>query len=70
MMHILARAIALAGSTDRSAVRDALEKVREHDGLIKRYRPPFTPERHEALSQNELLMARYRKDGVLVPSPR
>jgi branched-chain amino acid transport system substrate-binding protein len=70
MMHILAKAIDLAGTADRSAVRDALEKVREHRGLVKYYRPPFTAERHEALGQNELLMARYRKDGVLVPMAR
>ncbi|MEC4722443.1 ABC transporter substrate-binding protein [Noviherbaspirillum sp. CPCC 100848] len=67
MMHILARAIALAGTTDRPAVRDALEKVREHRGLVKHYKPPFTPARHEALGPDELLMARYREDGVLVP---
>lgn len=66
--HILARAINLAGTTDRSAVRDALERVREHRGLIRNYAPPFTASRHEALGPNELLMARYRADGVLIPA--
>lgn len=68
LMHILAKAIDLAGSTDRKAVRDALEKVRAHRGLVKDYAPPFTPSRHEALGPRELLMARYRPDGVLVPT--
>jgi branched-chain amino acid transport system substrate-binding protein len=68
LMHILAKAINLAGSTDRKAVRDALEKVPTHRGLVKTYSPPFTPARHEALSARELLIARYRADGVLVPS--
>jgi len=68
LMHILAKAIDLAGSTDRKKVRDALEKVRRHDGLIKTYAPPFAPARHEALGARELLIARYRKDGVLVPT--
>jgi branched-chain amino acid transport system substrate-binding protein len=68
LMHILAKAIDLAGSTDRKAVRDALEKVRTHRGLVKNYAPPFTPARHEALSARELLIARYRADGVLVPT--
>ena len=68
LMHILARAIDAAGSTDRKAVRDALEKLREHRGLIKAYAPPFAPGRHEALGVRELLMARYRADGVLVPT--
>jgi branched-chain amino acid transport system substrate-binding protein len=68
LMHILARAIDLAGNTDRKAVRDALEKLREHRGLVKVYAPPFAPGRHEALSARELLIARYRADGVLVPT--
>ena len=68
LMHILARAIDLAGSTQRKAVRDALERVGPYRGLIKRYAPPFTPARHEALSERELLIARYRADGVLVPT--
>ncbi|HVL35245.1 MAG TPA: ABC transporter substrate-binding protein [Burkholderiales bacterium] len=70
MMHILARAIELAGSTDRAAVRAALEKVPAHEGLVKRYAPPFTPARHEALGPAELLMARYRRDGAIVPLER
>jgi branched-chain amino acid transport system substrate-binding protein len=70
MTHILAKAINLAGRADRTAVRDALERVPLHDGLIRRYAPPFTAERHEALGPDELLMARYRDDGVIVPMPR
>lgn len=68
MAHILAKAIDLAGSARRSAVRDAMEHVPLHDGLVKRYAPPFTPTRHEALGPAELLMARYREDGVIVPA--
>jgi branched-chain amino acid transport system substrate-binding protein len=67
MMHILAKAIAQAGSTDRPAVRDALEKLGSHRGLIQNYKPPFTPTRHEALGPDALFMAHYRDDGMLVP---
>lgn len=70
MTHILARALDIAGSTDRAAVRDALEKVPAHNGLVRRYAPPFTASRHEALGPEQLLMARYRSDGVLVPATR
>lgn len=66
-LHILARAVSRAGSTRRAAVRDALERVPEHAGLIRDYRPPFSSGRHEALGPAQLLMARYRADGVLVP---
>lgn len=68
LTHILARAIDLAGTTDRAKVRDALEKVSNHRGLIKHYAQPFTAARHEALGPDELLMARFRPDGVLVPA--
>jgi len=68
LMHILAKAIDLAGSTDRKAVRDALERVRAYRGLVKHYATQFTPIRHEALGPAELLIARYRADGVLVPT--
>jgi branched-chain amino acid transport system substrate-binding protein len=68
LTHILAMAIDQAGSTDRKAVRDALEKLPSYRGLIKNYAPPFTARRHEALSARELLLARFRADGVLVPA--
>lgn len=67
LTHILAKAIEMAGSTDRVRVRAALEKVRDYPGLIKYYHQPFTAERHEALGPEELLMARFRSDGVLTP---
>ncbi|MBF0094293.1 MAG: ABC transporter substrate-binding protein, partial [Alphaproteobacteria bacterium] len=67
LTHILARAIDGAGTTDRSTVRDALEKVENYHGLIRTFERPFTAERHEALGSEDLLMARYRADGALVP---
>jgi branched-chain amino acid transport system substrate-binding protein len=67
LTHILARAIDLAGTTDRPEVRDALERVAGYDGLIKRYARPFTPERHEALDPADLFMGRFRaSDGSIL----
>ncbi len=66
-VHLLALAITKAGSADRARIRDALEHLPAWRGLVKAYRPAFSPDNHEALSPNELLMARYRGDGVLVP---
>lgn len=68
LTHILARAIDRAGSTDRARVRDALEKVGSYRGLIKTYPQPFTNRRHEALGPEDLLMARFRPDGTLIPT--
>lgn len=67
LMHILARAINLAGTTDRAKVRDALERVRDHRGLVKYYERPFAPARHEALDASDIFMARMRGDGAIVP---
>jgi branched-chain amino acid transport system substrate-binding protein len=68
LTHLLALAIDRAGSADRKAVRDALEHLGTYRGLVKTYAPPFTPARHEALGPEQLLLARYRFDGVLVPA--
>jgi branched-chain amino acid transport system substrate-binding protein len=66
LTHILAMAINKAGSTHRKAVRNALEQLGPYNGLIKTYRQPFTPTRHEALSAEDVFMARYASDGTLV----
>jgi branched-chain amino acid transport system substrate-binding protein len=68
LTHILALAIDRAGTTERSAVRAALEEVRNYDGLIKRYARPFTRERHDALSEADVIITRYDPDdGAILP---
>ena len=66
LTHLLARAVQKAGSTDRAAVRKALEELREYDGAVKRLPRPFTAERHEALGPEDLFMARFTPEGALV----
>lgn len=65
LTHILASAIERAGSTDRAAIRNALEQVRNHDGLIRRYAQPFSPTRHDALDAGQVFMARFAPDGAI-----
>lgn len=68
LTHILARAIDLAGTTERPAVRSALERVRNYDGLIKRYARPFTEVQHDALSERDVIITRFDpQDGAIVP---
>jgi len=67
LTHILARAVDIAGTTNRAKVREALEQVHGYQGLTGSYPRPFTPERHDALKQEQVFMARYREDGVIVP---
>lgn len=66
LMHLLAMAVQLAGTTDRKAVRDALERLGPYDGLVRRYQAPFTPNRHEALAADLVFMGRYDTDGAIV----
>jgi branched-chain amino acid transport system substrate-binding protein len=65
LTRILAMAVEKAGSTDRRKVRDALERLGRYQGLVRVYDPPFTPTRHEALSPENVFMARYDKKGVI-----
>jgi branched-chain amino acid transport system substrate-binding protein len=67
LTHILVRALELAGGTDRAAVRDALEQVRDYRGLTGNYPRPFSTDDHDAMGAGQLFMARYREDGVIVP---
>lgn len=66
MVYLLAQAITKAGSTNRAAVRDALEKLPLFEGAVKRYAPAFTPQHHEALGIQDYRMARFANDGSIV----
>lgn len=68
-VHLLARAIRKARTTDGPKVREALERLEPYDGLLKRYAPPFTPERHDALVAADYIMAVWQ-GGRLVPAPK
>lgn len=65
MTHLLALAINKAGSSNRAAVRSALERLDAHEGLVRHYAKPFTQARHEALEKRQVRMARFDKDGNL-----
>jgi len=66
LAHLLAKAIDRAGSTDRTAIRHALENLGPHEGLVRRYEQPWTAERHEALSADQVVLASFAEDGRLV----
>lgn len=68
-VHLLARAIREAGTTAGPPVRDALEQLASYEGLVKKYAPAFTPERHDALLADDYLMAVWQGGG-LVPAPQ
>lgn len=65
LTHLLAKAIRKAGSADRRTVRNALERLDAHDGLVTHYARPFTATRHDALERRLVRIARFDKDGNL-----
>ena len=66
LVHLLARAVARAGGTDRRRVRAALEQVSGYRGLVRDYPRAFTPERHEALAAGDVHLVRFDARGALV----
>ena len=58
---------------NRARIRDALENMQDSvQGLIKKYDKPFSryskdnPDAHEALSENEFVMARYGENNEII----
>jgi branched-chain amino acid transport system substrate-binding protein len=62
----MAKAIDQAGSTDGDAIREALESLGRHEGLIKTYDKPFSPDNHDALNENDYIMVRF-VDKTITP---
>lgn len=67
LVHVLSRAIEQAGTTERAAVRDALESVRDYQGLSRRWDRPFTPERHDALDASSFQLGLFDRAGTIRP---
>lgn len=66
-MLMLHRAIERARSTRREAIRDALEQLDPIEGVVRRYAPAFTRQRHEALAETDVVLARWDANGQLKP---
>ena len=65
-MHLLARAIEKAKSTDGEAVRKAMYEIDNYAGLIKTYKKPFGPDDHEGLGPDDYIMVKF-EGGKIVP---
>jgi branched-chain amino acid transport system substrate-binding protein len=64
-LHLVARAIAKAGSTDGPAIRKAFYEIEPYEGLIKTYTRPFTPENHDALSKDDYVFTRFKGPEIV-----
>lgn len=63
LTHLLALAIAKAGTHDREKVRAAMERLDAYDGLVRNYRQPFRVADHEALDRTQLFFGRFDQHG-------
>lgn len=62
LVHLLARAITKAKSTDRNKARNTLERLGKYKGLVRVYDPPFRPgqgKNHDALNASDFRLSRY-----------
>jgi len=67
LVRLLGQAITNAGSLETAKIRTALENIKQFDGLVKEYNPPFSNERHDALNEKDFTLARFLADGSIVP---
>ncbi|MBF0127253.1 MAG: ABC transporter substrate-binding protein, partial [Magnetococcales bacterium] len=68
LVQMLAKAVRQAGSSERPAVRAALEGLQYHDGVVKRYTHPFDAQRRDALQKQDDRLARMTTEGRVVPA--
>src|SRR5216117_535181 len=65
-MMLTALAIEKAGSTAGTAIREGYYKIDRYEGLIKTYTKPFSPQQHDALSEQDYVWAQFI-DNQIVP---
>ena len=65
-MHLTALAIKNAGSLEGPAIRQGYYDIETHDGLIKSYSTPFTPDSQDALGAEDYIFTRFI-DGEIIP---
>ena len=67
IVMMLATAVKSAKTHERDAIRNAMEKLGEYQGTIRKYDPPFTSDDHDALGVEDLILARFGENGVIEP---
>lgn len=64
LVNILAAAIEQAGAFDRALIKQALETLPYHAGVLKDYSPPFSAQRHDALNVQDFYFAKLSEQGL------
>ncbi|MEY4518888.1 MAG: hypothetical protein RLZZ499_1487 [Cyanobacteriota bacterium] len=64
-LMLTAKAIDQAGSTEGAKIQAALENLPQYKGLIKTYNKPFTPDNHDALTEDDYIMVRWEENKIV-----
>lgn len=62
---LIAAALRIAGTASRAALLEALPKVENVEGLLKRYQRPFAAGHREALDRSDYRLGQYLDDGTI-----
>ncbi|MEZ8027411.1 DctP family TRAP transporter solute-binding subunit [Enterovibrio norvegicus] len=66
LMNMLATATTRAGKVDMTRIRNEMQKIDKHSGLMKNYIKPFANGNQDALERSDYIFARYQ-NGALYP---
>ncbi|MGB3614492.1 MAG: ABC transporter substrate-binding protein, partial [Elainellaceae cyanobacterium] len=64
-MNLVALALDTAGTTDGPALREAFFDLPTYEGLIKTYDSPFSPDDHDALSEDDYILVQWDGDQIV-----
>jgi branched-chain amino acid transport system substrate-binding protein len=64
-LMLTAKAIDQAGSTEGVKIQAAFENLPQYKGLIKTYDKPFTPDNHDALTEDDYIMVRWQGNKIV-----
>jgi len=64
---LIATAIKKAKSFDSADIKNALQNIDLYEGVLKTYKEPFSQTNHDALNIDDFFMAKFDKEGHVVP---
>jgi ABC-type branched-subunit amino acid transport system substrate-binding protein len=64
---LIATAIKNAKSFNSTDIKNSLQNIELYEGTLKTYKKPFSETNHNALNINDFFMAKFDKDGYIVP---
>lgn len=66
-MHLVALGLRQVADGHAETLFEAMQRLPNHEGLIRSYAPAFTSDRREALERSDFMLVRYESGGIPVP---